>query len=295
MSPGGGCMNRGFSVLLRSATILACLMFFASATVSAQEPLKLGVHPYLSASDLVKRFNPLAEYLGRKLKQPVTIEVANTYDTHIQKIGQGALDIAFMGPASYVILTSQYGKRPIVAAFATREGKVFHGHIMTRKNSPITSLRQLKGTHFVFGDRDSTMSHFVPRWMLLKSGIDVKDFSNATFVANHDNISLGILAGTFDAGAVKEEIFLKYEPQGLRSLARSPAIADHVFVVREGLPAKTVQSIRQALLGITKTEEGRRILAGLRNDVIALVPGEDRDFDTLRVILKDLKKAGVEP
>jgi len=288
-------MNTGYSALVRCTIAFACLLFFTTAPATAQEPLTLGVHPYLSAADLIKRFTPLAEYLSKEVHRPVSIEVSNTYDTHIQKIGHGVLDMAFMGPASYVILTDRFGKRPILAAFETKEGKLFHGHIMVRKDSPITSLRQLKGKRFVFGDRDSTMSHFVPRWMLLKSGIDVKDFSNVTFVANHDNIALGILAGTFDAGAVKEEVFLKYEPQGLRSLARSPAVADHIFVAREGLPKALAQSLRQALLRLAKSDEGRMILAGIRNDVINLVPGDDHDFDPLRIILKDLRKGGIEP
>ena len=288
-------MNTKASARARLGAIIVCLMVFLSASAIAQEPLKLGIHPYLSASDLVKRFTPLAEHLSWELKQPVTVEISSTYDSHIQKIGEGALDIAFMGPASYVILVERYGKRPLLAAFETKEGKVFHGHIMVRKDSPIASLGQLKGKRFVFGDKDSTLSHFVPRWMLLKSGIDIMDFSNAIFVANHDNIALGILAGTVDAGAVKEEIFLKYEPQGLRSLARSPAIADHLFVARQGLPKKTVQALRQALLRLSKNEEGKKVLAGLRNDVVALVPGEDGDYAPLRAILKDLKQAGVEP
>ncbi len=277
------------------AALLACLLAALPAPAVAQEPLKLGVHPYLSASDLVKRFTPLAEYLGRAIGQPVAVEISNAYSAHIQKIGQGTLDIAFMGPASYVILTDRFGKRPLLAAFVTKEGKVFHGRIMVRADSPIRSLEQLKGKRFVFGDRDSTMSHFVPRWLLLKSGVDVKDFANATYVSNHDNIALGILSGVFDAGAVKEEIFRIYEPQGLRSLARSPAVADHLFVAREGLPEKTVRAIRQALLGLTKTEEGRKILSGIRNDVIDLAPAQDRDYDTLRKILGELKEAGVEP
>lgn len=287
-------MNDRPAAVFRLCTALACLLLCIASAASAQEPLKLGVHPYLSASDLVKRFTPLAEYLAREIKQPVAVEVSNSYDTHIQKLGNGFLDIGFMGPASYITLTNQFGKHPILAAFETKEGKVFHGHIMVRKDSPITSLKQLKGKRFVFGDQESTMSHLVPRWVLLQNGINIKDFSAVTHVANHDNISLGILAGTFDAGAVKEEIFLKYEPQGLRSLSRSPAIPDHLFVARKGLPAKTAGALREALLRLRTTDAGRKVLTALRNDVIALVPGDDRDFEVLRGILRDLKQAEAE-
>ncbi|MDH4162139.1 MAG: phosphate/phosphite/phosphonate ABC transporter substrate-binding protein [Nitrospirota bacterium] len=274
--------------------ILTCLALGIALAAIAQEPLKLGVHPYLSASEVVKRYTPLAEYLAREIKHPVSVEVSSTYGNHIQKIGQGALDIAFMGPGSYVILTSQYGKRPILAAFRTKEGKVFHGHIMVRKDSPITTLGQLKGKRFVFGDRDSTMSHVVPRHLLLKNGVDVKQLGSVSFVANHDNIALGILAGTFDAGAVKEEVFLNYQSQGLRSLARTQPIMDHIFIARTGLPKDLVQALGKALIHITDTAEGKKILFDIRSDVVSLVPGDDRDFDNLRAIVSDLEKAGVD-
>ena len=289
-------MATGKTRFFAHAVTLAVLLSLCTGPALSQEkePLKLGIHPYLSSSELVRRFTPLAEYLGRQLGRPVMIEIGNSYDTHIHKIANGLTDIAFMGPASYVKLTSRYGKRPLLAAFKTKEGKFFHGHIMVRKDSPITSLAQLTGKRFVFGDRASTMSHFVPRQMLLKAGIDVKQFSQVSYVANHDNIALGILAGSFDAGAVKEEVFLQYEPQGLRSLARSSPITDHVFIARSGLPQSTIQALKNAFLQLSDSADGRRIISGMRNDVIALVPSDDRDFDALRVIMNELKQAGVE-
>jgi phosphonate transport system substrate-binding protein len=277
-----------------SVIVLTFLLFLSVHPAQSGEPLKLCVHPYLSASELIKRYTPLAEYLGRQLGRPVTVEVGSSYEAHIHRIGNGIMDIAFMGPASYLKLTSQYGKRPLLAAFKTKEGKFFHGHIMVRKDSPVASLARLKGKRFVFGDRASTMSHFVPRHMLLKAGIDVNDFSQISYVANQDNIALGILAGTFDAGAVKEEVFLHYEPQGLRSLVRSAPITDHVFIARKDLPEETVQALRMALLQLADSAEGRKIISGMRSDVIALVPADDRDFDALRSIMNDLARAGVE-
>lgn len=284
--------------VIRSLVCVLAALLLGAGTASpafADEPLKLGVHPYLSASELVKRFTPLAVYLEKELGLPVVVEVSGSYDMHVQKLGQGSLDLAFLGAASYVKLTEQFGKRPILAAYKTREGKVYRGHIMVRKDSPITSIRQLRGKRFVFGDHTSTMSHYVPRYLLLKEGISLRDFSEATYVANHDNIALGILAGSFDAGAVKEEVFLKYEPQGLRSLAKSPPIADHVFVARKGLPQETIRKAREALLRLSDDAEGKAIIAGLRSDVIDLVPAEDHDYDPLREIIRVLRRAGIEP
>ena len=49
-----------------------------------------------------------------------------------------------------------------------------------------------------------------------------------------------------------------------------------------------------AAAGVLDSAEGRQIISGMRNDVVALVPADDRDFDALRSIMNDLKRAGVE-
>ena len=278
------------------AVTLTVLLSLCSGPAQSQEkePLKLGVHPYLASSELIKRFSPLADYLGKRLGRPVTIDISSTYDTHIQKLANGFLDVAFMGPASYVKLTGQSGRRPILAAFETTSGKTFRGYIIARSDSPLASLAQLKGKRFAFGDPDSTLSHVVPRHMLLKSGIDIKQFTEVKYLANHDNIALGVLSGAYDAGAVKQETFHQYQSQGLKSLAVSPPIPDHLFVARTGLPQSTVQALTKALLALKDSAEGRLILSGIRKVLVALVPGDDRDYDILRTIENDLKKAGLD-
>ncbi len=272
---------------------LICATLFPFKPAIAEQPLILGIHPYLASSELVRRFTPLANYLSGALKRPVTIELSNSYGTHIQKIGNDMVHIAFMGPASYVIMTEQFGKKPILAGLESNGKKTFHGVIVTNKDSRITSLRQLKGKRFAFGDPDSTMGHLVPRYMLRKEGVDVKDLRSHMFLANHDNIALSVLAGNFDAGAVKNEIFLKYQAEGLRPIAFTPEISDHVFVASSLLPKQTVEAIRRALLGLKDRKEGKQILSLLRADITALVPAEDGEYDSLREVIRELKQAGV--
>lgn len=277
------------------AILALCLTLLATPRVGAQQPLKLGIHPYLSATELVRRFKPLADYLGRQIKVPVTIEIADSYTSHIRNVETGAVDIAFMGPASYVALDEAAGPWPILAAFETNGRKTFRGVIVARRESAIADLAGLKGKRFAFGDRQSTMSHLVPRHMLLGKGVAAADFADYQFLTNHDNIALGVLGGDFDAGALKEDIFRKYEPEGLKAIAFSPEIGDHVFVMGAKSSAQTAKSVQQALLGLKDRPEGKEILAAIQKNLGALVPAENSEYDNLRAVLKELKAAGVEP
>jgi phosphonate transport system substrate-binding protein len=265
------------------------------AVSSVQAPLVLGIYPYLSSTELHKRFAPLAEYLGKELGRPVEIRLNSSYESHVETIGTGKVDIAFIGPAAYVKLVDQYGQIPLLAAFETARGRTYTGVIFVKKGSPLKTLAQLKGKSFAFGPVDSTMTNLVPRYMLLAAGIDLLNLGNTESLANHENIVLGVLAGRYDAGAVKDEIFNQYEPQGLQSLAVSDPVADHLFVARAGLPSETVRKIGNLLISMKNSEEGRRSLAAIQKNLRALVPVNNSDYDSLRKILDVLAKAGVKP
>jgi len=50
--------------------------------MDAQEHLVLGIHTYLPATP------PLAEYLSKKMGQPVILEIAKDYQIHIDNVVQ---------------------------------------------------------------------------------------------------------------------------------------------------------------------------------------------------------------
>ena len=134
------------------------------------------------------------------------------------------------------------------------------------------------------------MSHLVPRFMLLEAGISADDLADYQFLGSHPNVALGVLAGDFDAGAVKEEVFNTYEPQGLQALATTPPFSEHVFVARSTLPPETVEVVRLALYRLRDTPEGQTILSGIKKRLTGMVPVQDSDYDNLREILKNLHR-----
>lgn len=272
----------------RILLLTSLLTLSLTAPSSAAPKLILGIHPYLAAAELYKRFTPLAEYLGKKLGSEVSIRVSSTYEAHVASVDSGEIDIAFMGPAPYVQLTGKSGPVPLLAAFESNGSHTFRGVVAVRKESNIKKLSQLSGKSFAFGPAPSTMSNIVPRAMLLKAGVSVDQLGKAEYMTNHDNIALSVLAGRFEAGALKEDIFRQYESQGLRALAISDPVPDHLFVARRGLAGEMVNTLRQSLLSLHQTEEGRQILAALQSSLTALVPPVDADYDRLRAMINSL-------
>jgi phosphonate transport system substrate-binding protein len=253
----------------------------------------LGVHPYKAPGKLIEAFTPLARQLSEELGTPVEISIAADYQQHIDAIGRDQIDIAYLGPASYVKLVEQYGKKPLLARQALRGIPTFHGKIIVRQDSPLHSLADLKGKAFAFGDPASTMSHLVPRYMLWEAGIDVENLSKHAFLGSHDNVALAVLAGDYDAGAVKEAVFHKYRSRGLRALATSPALSDHLFVASNRLSPHEVARIRQVLLNLGATADGIKVMYKIKRGITAMLSVSDEDYQNLRTMLSKLEELGV--
>jgi phosphonate transport system substrate-binding protein len=208
-------------------------------------------------------------------------------------IGRDELDLAYLGPAPYVEMTKKFGRKPLLARQVVHGSPLFHGKIFVRKDSPIQSLADMAGKRFVFGDPRSTMSSLVPQYMLWQAGVTVDKLAGYKHVKDHVNATLAVLAGEFDAGAVKEDVFFEHEARGLRAVATSPGISDHLFVARSNLPPEKVGLIREAMLTILEEPDGSAIVGAITPGVTNLIQVEDRHYDNLRAILDKLAELGV--
>ena len=281
---------------------MGCMLMLASPSLSLaakpkteQLPLILGVHPYTSAARLVEIYKPLASYLSHKTGRVIKVKISKDYRTHIRLIGKDKLDIAYMGPASYVKLLARYGKKPLLARQAIHGSPTFRGKIVLRQESSISSLAELVGRHFAFGEAASTMSHLVPRYMLRRAGVTVDQLAGYRFLGSHDNVALAVLTGDFDAGAVKETVYEKYQPRGLKVLATTPALSEHLLVTRSKLPDQLRQTLRKALYALKDDPQGSVIMHGIKPGMTAWVPVTDADYSNLRTILDALAREGIQP
>lgn len=271
--------------------LLYLVSVFLTVPVSAlADDLVLSVHPFVQAKEIEKKFTPLAEYLGRQLGVNISVKVGASYDEHIQAIGKNRVDLAYMGPVSYVTLVEDYGKKPLLSRIETDGQPTFQGYIVTRKDSEIKTLAELKGKSFAFGDPNSTMSYVVPHYMLVQAGVYDRDENTHEFLGTHENVALGVLSGDYDAGAIKPAVYRKFVDQGLRILAETPEISEHLFVTRSDLPQETIDVLRRAMFAASQSEQGMAALKAIKKSVTGLTDVKDADYDNLRIILNSRKE-----
>jgi len=267
--------------------LLLALILLLTPTLSraADKALTLWIHPYLPATELSKRFAPLAAYLGEALSRPVEIRVQKSYQAHLDFVGRDLADIAYMGPASYVQLSAHYGRKPLLAKVEVEGKPSFHGVIIARQDSHLNTLTDLANKSFAFGDPNSTMSHVVPRAMLEKAGITTERLARHDYLGSHHDVALAVLGGYFEAGAVKEEVFLDYQGRGLKALARTPPIPPHLFLTRADLAPELIARLRAALLAVHTNPGKKEILSAIEDSATGLLPVADEDYRGLRKLM----------
>lgn len=269
-----------------------CLLASLASAQPAGAPLTLAVLPYLPAQEIQRRFTPLAEYLAQALGRPVVVRVGPNYDQHINAIGQDKVDIAFLGPVSYIRLIDRYGDKPILASLRVGRDPHLYAVIAVRQDSPLTRLQDLKGRRIAFADPESTTGYVIPRLMLAQAGVPLDAIGRYHHLGNHRDVALAVLAGDFDAGAMKREVFAEYAARGLRALAIGPPGPDYLFVARAGLPAAIETRLRQALQSLHQQPAGRRIHERLHAGLAALEMTQDADYDGVRAQLRAIEDGG---
>jgi len=75
----------------------------------------------------------------RLLSCAVAPDIRADHATGDSAAGRGEIDIAFLGPTSYVKLREVYGERPLLARQQIGASPVFHGKIFVRADSPVRS------------------------------------------------------------------------------------------------------------------------------------------------------------
>jgi len=280
------------SIMRAACRALGALLMLAANTASAADPpLILAVHPYLPAAEIQQRFAPLAAYIGKNLGRTVEVRIGGNYDQHIEAIGRDQVDIAFLGPAPYALMLRRYGSKPLLGRFEVNHQPHLYGVIAVRKDRPLRTLADLKGKRFAFGDPESTMSHIVPRAMMASAGVPLSALGSHKYLGSHKNVALGVLAGDFDAGAMKKEVFDEFAPRGLMALSITPPTPDHVFVTRANFPAKDVERLRHALLQLKDQPEGMAILQGMHKGLTAIIPATESDYAELGNMVRIIETA----
>lgn len=244
--------------------------------------IRFGVVPLESPAIMFKKFSPLTEYLSRRLGRPVDLRIAVDFEGAIKDIGQNITQLCYMTPSTYIEANKRYGVK--VFAKALRDGKPYHHSvIITRNDSDLRSIEDLKGRTFAFGDMRSTSSHIIPRAMLKQAGIDLSDLKYYNYLGHHDDVIKAVLKGEYEAGGVMESTAYKFKDKGIRFLKFSDEIPEFNICYNPSLSEGDLSIIRTALITLKDSDpEGATILKSIDESYTGFTEAKDSDYESIR-------------
>ena len=239
--------------MIRMLGRAVCALGLALAgAANAAEPLRIGMIPDAGATQVsVEQKAPLQKYLEQQLGRPVKLIIPTNYNATVEGLGNGSLDVAYLGGLTYVKAHARYGVIPLVQRDIDRQ---FHSLFITKASSGIAGLPQLAGKNFCFGDINSTSGHLYPYLALKEAGVSVdKGLKSFRYTGSHPATIQAVASGVCDAGAVDETVYKTMEaekklPEGLKVFHSVGPFADYVWVGRKDLSPADQKAVTAAFL-----------------------------------------------
>ncbi len=246
------------TLLQQLSVALLLLAGVAAPLHAADPPLRFGVglfQPDREKNDATYR--PLAEFLAQRLARPVELRTVDSWEGLAKSLANGETDIALMGPWGYVLANHEAGAQAVATILYDGKPEYF-AIIVTHPASGITSLADLKGRTFAFGDKGSTSGYLIPLHHFMQQGIDPARHFGRVLHTSHQAIEKQVSERALDAGADYNRNRNAMIEQGLiraedsKIIWTSPPLPNDAVAISSSLARDTafVRRLREALADV---------------------------------------------
>ncbi|MGG5253168.1 putative selenate ABC transporter substrate-binding protein [Neobacillus sp. SM06] len=261
----------------------------------ANAVFKIGAIPDQNAADLEKGMTAVANYLQEKTGLKVEFVPSVDYAALVTGFQRGDIHLAWFGGLTSVQARNRVpGAQSIIQR--PNDAK-FHSVFITRTDSGINSIADLKGKSFTFGSESSTSGHLMPRYYLLESGINPEqDFDGKpNFSGSHDTTYKLIESGAFQAGALNEEVWQKavkegkVNPKKVKVFYTTPAFYDYNWTINSNVDEVfgkgTKEKVKDALLSYNGDQKEIAELFQTNK----FIETKNDNYDKIQKVAKELK------
>ncbi|WP_085316640.1 putative selenate ABC transporter substrate-binding protein [Derxia lacustris] len=279
---------------LRDIAALALSLAAAGAAEQAAAQatvLRVSAIPDEAPTELQRKFRPLGDYLRKETGLDVQFTPVTDYAAVVEGLASNKIDLAWLGGFTFVQarIRTHGGATPIVQR---AEDEKFTSKFIVPVDSPAKSLADLKGKTFAFGAPSSTSGHLMPRYFLMKDGIDAdRDFKAVAFSGAHDATVAFVAAGRAEAGVLNASVFDKLTEAGnanvakVRVLATTPPFYDYNWTVRPGLDAALTKKLTDAFLKLDPANPEHKEIMALQR-ASKFVPTKSANYDGIEAAAK---------
>ena len=262
---------------------------------SPRNPIKMAMVPSLDTKKLMMSGEKLGELLKKQTGLTFEVSVPTSYAAVISAMGAGQVDVGWLSPLPYVIAHGRYGVKVILRTVRNKSDK-YWSFIIARRDTGINKLADLKGKRFAYGDPVSTSGCLYAKELIRSKGYNPdKFFSNVIYAGAHDKVVMAVYNKQVDAGAIyggvvsdaREKVTgtIKDVMRKTKVIAKSAVIPNDTVSVRKSLPAALTKKIRDGLMKVAASDEGRIAVMSLYG-IDGFVLAKDSDYDSVRKVAR---------
>ncbi len=247
-----------------AALLLTAAMTQAQATLTT---LRVTTIPEEAAGEEVRKFTPIAKYLEAVLGMKVVFTPVSDYPAAVEALVNKNVELAWLGGFTHVQAQVRSGGK-IIPIAQRQEDTQFQSVFISKTDSGIKTLADLKGKQLSFGSSSSTSGHLMPRSFLLQANINPdKDSKRVAYSGAHDATIASVVSGKVDAAALDISVWKKFVDAGkvdtkhVNVFYTTPGYFNYNWSVHAELPAALREKITAALLALSMdSAQGKEIL-----------------------------------
>ncbi|WP_104191444.1 phosphate/phosphite/phosphonate ABC transporter substrate-binding protein [Cryobacterium sp. Y82] len=242
--------------LFATLTALTACSSTSTAADAAEAPEKLvfAQIPSESAQGIADDNEAIIRVLERETGLEVEIQQATDYAAVIEGLRAGQIDIAGMGPFSYMVAKDGGAGVEALGSLVDDpdEEPGYKSFGIVPAGSDITDLEGFTGKTVCFVDPTSTSGFLYPSAGLLDLGIDPEADVTPIFAGGHDASALTVADGTCDAGFAYDTMVTteliesgSLKEGDLEVVWESETIAGSPYVASDKLPTDLISQLKE--------------------------------------------------
>jgi phosphonate transport system substrate-binding protein len=281
-------------VALALVAVLASSASAAKGTsnVCPNGSVNFGVEPYDAGAKFTAAYQSLTSVLSKSLNCPVNLIITDNYTNEVEAMRAGKIDVGEFGPLGYIFAHSIANAQP-VAVFADKHGKpvTYTAALWVPVGSTIKSIADLKGHTIAFSDPGSTSGNLLPRYALIKAGLNPDKDVKIEFAGGHPQSLLALTNGKVDAGEINSQqqatatAAHQFDASKFRMIWQSDPIQNDPITVRGNLSPAFKAAVTRALLKMTPAQL-KLIDTELGVDSGPMVAASDSFYNQIRAVVK---------
>ena len=273
-----------------------------AAPGSDARPIRLLLFPTCRGEQFDPARKALATALAAATGLKVETRVPVDYRDAIEELGAATVDVALLNNLSYLLAEDAYRAEARLAILRSGGRRFHRAQILVRRDSGLTTLRELEGKRIAFVDPYSVAGFVMGAHLLVAHGIKTDAM---TFVGSHEEVVRQIYMRHADAGStyddgsaasgpppdVSRRLQDRFPDVGdqLITLAKSDPIPNEPVVFRNGLEPALVERLVAVLVNLHEQPAAAEALRTL-DDIVGFAPASGADYQPLRRAIAEIGK-----